>query len=401
MSHYTQIIARTDRPTQALGALSGLEAYMFPHTSVGTLICEKTSETIDVRILIQVARVISSNLGRGCAVLAIAGDQDSGFGCGLFEGGAPRFGHNRLTGARSFADKPATLAEVEVLCGFFGAGVSPSVVHEILTRGDYESAVARHAALAEALGLPSWSPGVGYSRIVNGNVPPEAGTPRKPPRCLEEIRPIRELYRDLASSDSLVMFQGICGRAFKFLEEDFGFRKELSQNTVDNYPQVVNNVRLIGASILRPGYKNPYILCYRGRKLTIVIEGLSFGGRTRLCLIDRNARHLDLTGLVERRDPELLDLCHLAGNQVEQIPMFAEALRKCASDVLSGDLSAISSIEERKPGFSFSSFLSPGDEDYILALYGPWSNLRTIRARTGHKARLREVSAQIQSAGRR
>jgi hypothetical protein len=105
--------------------------------------------------MIQVTRGISSRLGRGCAVLAIACDETTGFWCALFEGGDVRFEHNRLTGARSIADQPATSAEVEVLCGSLGAGVSPRAVYEILIRGDYESAVARHAALAEALGLPS------------------------------------------------------------------------------------------------------------------------------------------------------------------------------------------------------------------------------------------------------
>ncbi len=397
MPAYTQILARTARPTQALAALKDLDVYMFPHTSVGTLICEKSSEALDVRIMIQVTRGISWGLGRGCAVLAIACDETTGFWCALFEGGDVRFEHNRLAGARSIADQPATLAKVEVLCGFFGAGVSPRAVHEILTRGGSESAVARHAALAEALGLPSWSPGIGYTRILEGSLPPEAGTPRKPPGSVEAFRPIAELYKDLVSSDPLATFQGICGRAFQFLEEDFGFRKELGPN-VNQYPQIVNNVWLIGAGILRPGYKNAYILCYRSRRLTLVVEGLSFGFRTRLCLIDRNARHLDLAGLVEQRNPELLDLCRLADNQREQIPMFAEALRTCASDVLAGDLGAISPVQEGQPGFSFSAFLSPADADYILALYGPWSSLSTISARSRHAARQREAKAKIRSA---
>ena len=63
MSHYTQILACTDRPTQILGGLKGLDVYFFPHTRAGTVICERTSEALDVRIIIQVSKEISWNLG--------------------------------------------------------------------------------------------------------------------------------------------------------------------------------------------------------------------------------------------------------------------------------------------------------------------------------------------------
>jgi hypothetical protein len=132
-----------------------------------------------------------------------------------------------------------------------------------------------------------------------------------------------------------------------------------------------------------------------------VIEGLSYGGRTRLCLIDRNSRHLDLTGLVERRNPELLDLCRLADGQSEQIPMFAEALRECGSDVLTGDLSAISPIRGFEPGFSFSAFYSQADGDYILALYGPRGGLGTIWAQMRRAVLLYKIKARLRGGRER
>jgi hypothetical protein len=371
MSHYTQILARTDRPTQVLGGLKHLDVYFFPHTRAGMVICERASEVLDVRIIIQVSRGISWNLGRGPAVLAIAGDEGTGFWCGLFEGGEFRFQHNRLTGPRDFAEKPASHAEIDLLCGYLGGNVSREAVHGILTSRQAMNAVDRHAALAQALGLPAWSPGVGYSKVVEGRVPPEAGTPKQPPSSVRALRPIEELSEDVDLEDSLARFHYVCGRAFNFLEEELGFRKEPTDLSIDHFPRTIGTTFLIGAGNLRPGYKNAYILCYRSRHVVVVIEGLSFGSRTRLCLIDQWSRHLDLTGLVERRDPELFDLCRLAHDQSEQIPLFAEALRKCASDVLAGDLSSISCIKEQKPGFSFSAFFSEADGDYILSLYGP------------------------------
>lgn len=86
-SHYTQFLVRTDRPTQAYGAVADLDIYLFPHTSAGTLVCERTSEALDVRIVNQVARGICWLLGLGRPVLAIAGGKDKEFWCGLFDGG--------------------------------------------------------------------------------------------------------------------------------------------------------------------------------------------------------------------------------------------------------------------------------------------------------------------------
>ena len=147
---------------------------------------------------------------------------------------------------------------------------------------------------------------------------------------------------------------------------------------------------------MRPGYENAYRVCYRSQHLIVVVEGLSFGFRTRLCLIEPEGRYLDLTELVGRRDPELLDWCHLANRQREQIPLFAEALRKCAPDVLSGDLSAISPLpDENVPGFSFSAFLSQVDRDYILALHGPRDHRETLSARNRRAALLLETKARL------
>jgi hypothetical protein len=395
MPLYTQILACTERPTQVLTGLKGLDVFVFPHTEAGNLLCEKTSETLDVRILRQVSKGISWSLGRGPAVLAVAGDEGAGFWCGLFEGGTLRFEHNRLTGPRQFTEKPASPAEVDVLCGYMGAGDRREAVYESLTGRPTLSAVDRHAAFAQALGLPAWTPGVGYSRIVAESVPPEAGTPKRPPRSLRELQLVVEETEDPPGADSLAKFNHACERAFRFLEEDFGFRRKLSGLALAQhpFPQIIDNVWVIGPGNRRPGYKNPYMLRYRSRQLTVVIEGLSFGARTRLCLLDPSGRHLDLTKLVERRDPELLDLCRLADTQSEQIPVFASALRTCASDVLAGDRSAISFLAERGPGFSFSDFWQPDDGDYILAMHGPRLRPRTIGAQIRRALLLRKIKA--------
>jgi hypothetical protein len=341
---YTQIFARTQRPTQALGALKDLDAYMFPHTSAGTLICERTSEAIDVRILVQVSSGISRNVGRRPAVLAIAGDNSAGFWCGLFDGGdVPCFEHNRLTGPRDFTRSPADPGQVVKLCDIFDVDDRVDEVYSALTGPGYDTAVERHAALALALGLPHWSPGIGYSRIMEGDLPAEAGMPAKPPRSLKDLRSAAEWLDTIEASDSKEWFQEVCQRAFGFLMEELGFRRQL------------------------PEPPEPYRVFYRSQNLIVVVEGLSYGARTRLCLIDSKWRLLDFTGLVERRDPKLLDLCRLASGQREQIPIFAEALQTCAADVLAGNLTEIAHTGSPRRGFSFDTFFSKVEGEHYLA----------------------------------
>jgi hypothetical protein len=156
-------------------------------------------------------------------------------------------------------------------------------------------------------------------------------------------------------ADPKEWFQDVCQQAFSFLEEEFGFRKEPPR-------------------LFEPGFQSPYMVFYRSQYLTVVVEGLSHGAWTRMCLIDREGHLLDITGLVSRRDPDMLDVCRLAKGQGRQIPVFSEALRKCAADVLSGDLKAISCVEKFGSGFSFCRFDSQSECDDFLKYHGQWRN---------------------------
>jgi hypothetical protein len=51
VTHSTQMVALTKRPSQPLASLKGLDAYFFPYGPSGTVVCERTSEAIDVRII--------------------------------------------------------------------------------------------------------------------------------------------------------------------------------------------------------------------------------------------------------------------------------------------------------------------------------------------------------------
>jgi hypothetical protein len=277
--------------------------------------------------------------------------------------------------------------------------VNSDRVLEILTSGHFSGAVDRHAALVRELGLPCWSPGIGYRQVVEGRTPPEAGTPNRPPRSLAELRGPRPEAGPLDQAEPLRWFHDTCESAFAFLEHEFQFQR-VGHPVADCYPRMAHGVYLIGPGNLRLGYKNAYMLSYRSQHVIVVVEGLSFGRRTRMCLIDSRGRHLDFTRLVECREPEFLDLGRLAGDQREQIPLFAQALRKCGPDVLAGDLAAIPVYKHPAPGFSFNQFFSEADADYVLALHGPRAKRRTILAQLRRFVALRKVDLRIRRAKR-
>ena len=158
--------------------------------------------------------------------------------------------------------------------------------------------------------------------------------------------------REITEPDRKEWFQQVCRRFFGFLEEQCGFQSDPPR-------------------LHEPGFQNPYLVVYRGQSLTIVVEGLSHCTRTRMCVIDREGQCLDITGLVRSRDPKLGKVCSAAFGQLEQIPLYAEALRSCAADVLDGDLREVSRMETVRPGFSFEAFSDAGDMDYFLKCHAP------------------------------
>jgi hypothetical protein len=293
---------------------------------------------------------------RGLGVLAMAGNMDiigADFWCALYgEGHAPLFEHNRLTGPRDIQRMPAHVSQLEPLREYFGYDVDNEEVSLALISSFYKNALERHEALAEALLLPKWSVGLGYSQIIEGRWPPEAGAPTKPPKCLADLRPLPEWVTEILELDLGKEFEQACQTAFGFLVEDFGFRRDR--------PQPSSDARI------------PAMAFYSREDLRVVIQGASYDSGLQLYLIDKTGnRLLDLSDLVERRNPEFFDLCCLAVGQREVLPSYANALRTYAADVLAGDLREIRPMKGfRAPGISFGDFLSKAEKEEFLARYG-------------------------------
>lgn len=356
---YTQIVARGGRPTEVL--FRGWDSLVFPPTSGGILILERTSEATDVRIVNGLAKSVSQRTGR--VALAIAADEGTGFWCKLYENGRALCEHNRLVGPRDLAPAPAGMAEVYALCSALGVGSSGLEVHDILNSPRYERAAERHAALAAVLGLPAFSPGLGYTRFMAGAAT-WAGL--KPTETLH-LNVTIPLPEEPAGLEPLARFQWRCRRAFGYLVDRFGFQE------------------------LPPEDASSFHLAYRASHLTVVVNGLSYGSRTDLYLIDPEGRFLDLGSLVERRDPERRDLCSIAYGQQTQLPFFAETLHRCAADLLTGDLSIATPILAGK-----DKVFGPQASDHTLAAFGPTDEIREaakVRVEEKTRAALAAIAA--------
>ncbi len=161
---YTQIVARGGRPTEVLSRGLGFS-------------CVSTHERRDSHLGTDLRSDRRANCHPPCQDSVLPdrqgrarhrADEGTGFWCKLYENGQMRCEHNRLVGPRDFAPEPADMAEVYALCSALGVGSSGLEVHDILNSPRYERAAERHAALAAALGLPAFSPGLGYTRFMAG-----------------------------------------------------------------------------------------------------------------------------------------------------------------------------------------------------------------------------------------
>ena len=267
--------------SSGLGSVCPELTLVFPYCPIGTVFRERTSEAIDVRIIVQVCREVSWRLDAGVAVLGIATDENGRFWAGLFDGGGPPlFEHNRLTGPSSFAARPARSADIDRLCSYFGGAMRRKAVVAALSVPRLFRSANRPHSLAEALGLPDWLPGVGYSRIVAETVPPEAGTPRRPPRFVRELRFVEDPFRGLEELSYQALFQRACRHAFAFLTEKFGF-EDLGQLLEVPREEPPPNVYRIG-DYTAP---NPFVVCYRNRHMIVLIDYVFKEAMTRLFLI--------------------------------------------------------------------------------------------------------------------
>jgi hypothetical protein len=163
---YTSIALRGPDQDQALAALKaqGRIAYISPTENGFAIVCDEETESQDDMILTDLASDLSDRLQ--CVALAVLNHDDDILAYWLFEKGEFVDDYDSCPGYFEGDDSGPEGGDAEKLCRALGAAGRAAEVQAILSNtDDYLFAIERHGALAEVLGLPSFSVGLGYDYI--------------------------------------------------------------------------------------------------------------------------------------------------------------------------------------------------------------------------------------------
>jgi hypothetical protein len=174
-SFYVNMTTRGPTQSQVLELLSrrGRKAFVFPATNGYTTFCDEAADTQDDRIVRSLAQDVSRQLK--CPVLAVLNHDDDILWFVLYKDGVLLDEYNSFPTYFDGAFSPPKGGDAALLCKVIGSGRSETDVAEILQKphdeGGFVIEMERHAALATALGLPSFSVGFGYRYLERGELP--------------------------------------------------------------------------------------------------------------------------------------------------------------------------------------------------------------------------------------
>jgi hypothetical protein len=170
-SFYTSHTVRGPAQQQLLNWLGQRPALVSKTESGITVVLDAACEDQDGEKLSSLAAQLSSHFK--CPVLAILNHDDDILYYELHENGEKTDEYNSNPAYfddSAESDEPSG-GDAHRLCSVFGAS-DPAKVDAILRDSEYVFAMERHLALAQALGLPLHSVGLGYNYASEGNLPP-------------------------------------------------------------------------------------------------------------------------------------------------------------------------------------------------------------------------------------
>jgi hypothetical protein len=162
------------QPVADVLSRAGRTAIITPPQNGDVMVYDEEADSQDDKAIVAVGGLLSREVGS--PVLAVLNHDDDILCYWLFEGGEPVDSYNSSPDYFGEGeDEPAEQGgDAGRLCEALGADADPAAVEAVL-RGDYVFAFERHERLAEALGLPSWSIGLGYGYVARGELEEEQG----------------------------------------------------------------------------------------------------------------------------------------------------------------------------------------------------------------------------------
>jgi hypothetical protein len=170
---YVNFSVKREDPARVAAALkeAGCKAFVTPAINGYVVVCEEESDTQDEAAIERVGTRLSR--AAEAPVLAVLNHDDDTLCYWLFEDGRVSDSFNSCPDyfGETGEGESDSGGDSERLCKVLSAPSAAGAVDEILRSDDYAFAADRHAALAEALGLPECSVGLGYRYLDGGELP--------------------------------------------------------------------------------------------------------------------------------------------------------------------------------------------------------------------------------------
>jgi len=174
---YVNMTAKGADQNEVLATVTklGRKAFVFPTVNGFTVFCDAQAETQERRIIDELARKASHDLG--CPVFCVLNHDDDVLWYGLYEQGELLDEYDSSPGHFEGQFSSPKGGNAASLCRIMGVTDSKAVAAvEVALRKPHSEEgyifeVERHAAVAKAVGLPSCSVGICYSYLQRGELP--------------------------------------------------------------------------------------------------------------------------------------------------------------------------------------------------------------------------------------
>ena len=172
---YTNFTLRGPEQEAVVKALAGRSAMVTPKRTGCVVVFDEECDEQDMELIATVGKELSGKLD--CPVLAVLNHDDDVLWYQLWWNGELADEYNSCPSYFEASEEPSGPAggNAEKLCSAFGSS-NVELVSSVLRKSSFEEgghvfAVERHAALAQALGIPEFGVGAGFNYVEGGEIP--------------------------------------------------------------------------------------------------------------------------------------------------------------------------------------------------------------------------------------
>jgi hypothetical protein len=168
---YVNLTLRGPSQEMVTTAMNGRSAFISPTINGYTVVWDEEADSQDTGEIASLSVRLSRQLD--CPLLVVLNHDDDLFFYQLYVSGTLVDSYNSAPGYFSGEPDPPEGGDPGKLCSIYESGTTPEIGRILRPEGDelYCSALERHRALIEALALPIFSVGSGFTYLAAGEVP--------------------------------------------------------------------------------------------------------------------------------------------------------------------------------------------------------------------------------------